>query len=148
MSTISLGRRALFALPLFAFSTFSALAEEGSDLTFQGDASFGGPHGGQSIQAALIDTASGEVLGMESGEVSASAEPAFTFEFPGALQEGGNYEVHYWIDSNFGGGSVGRCDEMQNDHQWSIPIEADGGNVSHVETHDPSTLASVCDTFE
>ncbi|MFM9269596.1 hypothetical protein ACJ7V3_04940 [Halomonas elongata] len=145
MSIISLGRCALFALPLVAAS---ALADDGSDLTFQGDASFGGPHGGQSIQVALIDTASGEVLGMESGEVSADADPAFAFDFPGALQEGGSYAVHYWIDSNFGGGSVGSCDEMQNDHQWNVPIEADGGDVSHVESHDPSTLASVCDTFE
>lgn len=135
----------LLALPWVAVP---ALAADGQDLTFQGDASFGGPHGGQAIQVALVEASSGDVLATQSGEVSADADPAFSFEFPGALEEGGSYRVNYWIDSNFGGGSVGSCDELQQDHQWSRDIEMSDGAVSHVETHDPSTLTAVCDSFD
>ncbi|WP_236995532.1 hypothetical protein [Halomonas huangheensis] len=138
-------RGLLLALPWIAVP---ALAADGHDLTFQGDAGFGGPHGGQAVEAALIDAESGEVLATQSGEVSADADPAFSLDFPGALEEGGSYKVNYWIDSNFGGGTVGSCDEPQQDHQWSRTIEMSDGAVSHVETHDPSSLTAVCDSFE
>ncbi|RAR59822.1 hypothetical protein BCL93_108172 [Onishia taeanensis] len=131
-----------------ALLSTTALAADGQDLTFQGDASFGGPHGGQAIKAALVDTASGEVLAVQSDTVSADGDPAFSFTFPGALQAGGSYAVDYWIDSNFGGGSVGTCDGMQNDHQWHIPIEAGDMATTHVESHDPSAQSPVCASFE
>ncbi|WP_242458030.1 hypothetical protein [Halomonas sp. YLGW01] len=126
----------------------AALAADGHDLTFQGDASFGGPHGGQAIQAALVDTDSGEVLAVESGTVSADGAPAFSFSFPGALKAGGRYAVDYWIDSNFGGGTAGTCDGMQHDHQWHIPILAGEMATTHVERHDPSAQSAVCASFE
>ncbi len=125
----------------------SALADQGSDLTFQGDASFQGAHGGQAIQAALVDTALGETIAVKTGEVSADREPAFSFTFPGALQEGGSYAVHYWIDSNFGGGTSGNCDPMSNDHQWRVAIEPADGPVTHTEHHDPAAQSAVCDSF-
>ncbi|APE30397.1 hypothetical protein BOX17_05150 [Halomonas aestuarii] len=125
-----------------------ALAMEGQDLTFQGDASFNGPHGGQAVQAALVDASSGEVLETMSDTVSADADPAFSFDFPGALHEGGSYEVHYWIDSNFGGGSEGSCDPKGTDHQWSVALEASGEAVTHVESHNPGAQSDVCATFE
>lgn len=142
--------RPLLATALFSAALLSttALAAEGRDLTFQGDASFGGPHGGQSIQAALVDTESGEVLAVESGTVSATDDPAFSFTFPDALEAGGSYAVDYWIDSNFGGGMEGTCDGMQHDHQWHIPIEAADMATTHVESHDPSNQTAVCDSFE
>ncbi|MBB3139412.1 hypothetical protein [Halomonas organivorans] len=142
--TARLGRSLLLALSLVAGS---ALAADGQDLTFQGDASFQGPHGGMPIQAALVDTASGDTIAVETGEVSADADPSFTFTFPGALTDDGSYAVHYWIDSNFGGGTAGNCDDMQHDHQWSVPIQPTGGPVTHTEHHDPSAQTAVCDTF-
>ncbi|MDT8879457.1 hypothetical protein RSO68_08250 [Halomonas saccharevitans] len=138
-------RRLLLGLLLVAPLT---LASEGYDLTFQGDASFAGAHGGQAVQAALVDADSGEVLEMASGTVSADDDPTFSFDFPGALSEGGSYAVHYWIDSNFGGGSEGSCDPMGTDHQWSVALEASGGAVTHVESHDPGAQSEVCATFE
>ncbi|ATJ81505.1 hypothetical protein ACFPTY_00870 [Halomonas beimenensis] len=143
-TTFSAARLALLALPLVAGA---ALASEGQDLTFQGDASFQGPHGGQAIQAAVVDTATGDTIAVKTGEVAADADPAFSFVFTGALMEGGSYAVHYWIDSNFGGGSPGQCDDMQHDHQWSVPIEAGAGPVTHTEGHDPSAQSAVCETF-
>ncbi|MFG6177888.1 hypothetical protein ACGTN6_11645 [Halomonas sp. THAF12] len=125
----------------------AALASEGQDLTFQGDASFHGPHGGQALQAALVDAANGDTIAVKTGEVSAEADPSFSFTFPGVLMEGGDYAVHYWIDSNFGGGTAGNCDDMQHDHQWSVAIEPTGGPVTHTEQHDPSAQTAVCDTF-
>ena len=131
----------LFAAPL-------AQASDGHDLTFKGDASFGGPHGGQAIQAAVVDAESGEVVAEESGSVSADDDPAFSFDFPGALQDGKGSEVHYWIDSNFGGGSQGSCDPMENDHQWRVTLEQASEAVTHVESHDPGAQSDVCATFE
>ncbi|WP_240724813.1 hypothetical protein [Onishia niordana] len=141
---------ALFSAAVLFSALFAttALAAEGRDLTFQGDASFGGPHGGQSIQAALVDTESGEVLAVESGTVSATDDPAFSVTFPDALEAGGSYAVDYWIDSNFGGGMEGTCDGMQHDHQWHTPIEAADMATMHMESHDPSNQTAVCDSFQ
>ncbi|MDN3521897.1 hypothetical protein [Halomonas ramblicola] len=128
----------------------AALADDGHDLSFQGDASFQGPHGGQAIEAALVDADSGEVLARQDGSVSAEDDPAFVLDFPGALQEGRGYEVHYWIDSNFGGGSEGACDPMEHDHQWRVTLdEADEADeaVTHVEDHDPGRMTEACSTF-
>ncbi|MCK2184072.1 hypothetical protein [Halomonas getboli] len=142
--TARLGRCLLLALPLVVGS---ALAADGQDLTFQGDASFQGPHGGQAIQAALIDTARNETIAIKTGKVSADDDPSFSFTFPGALMEGGQYAVNYWIDANFGGGTPGNCDSMQHDHQWHVALEPGSGPVTHTEHHDPSAQTSVCDTF-
>jgi len=141
----TLPRRMLLSLLLAAPL---ALASGGHDLTFQGDASFGGPHGGQAIQAAVVDAETGEVVAKESASVSVDGDPAFSFDFPGALQDGKGYAVHYWIDSNFGGGSEGSCDPMKNDHQWSISLEPASDAVTHVESHNPGAQSDVCATFE
>lgn len=134
---------ALLALPLLATT---ALANE--DLIFQGDASFAGPHGGQTIEVALVNVTSGEVVDTATGTVLPENDPTFSFEFPAVLEEGNSYEVHYWIDSNFGGGSEGSCDEVGVDHQWLVALEGIGNPVTQVVTHDPSAQTAVCDTFE
>lgn len=124
-----------------------ALASEGHDLVFQGDASFQGPHGGQAIAVALVEAESGEVLARQEGRVAGEGETAFAFEFPGALMPETAYEVHYWIDSNFGGGGEGVCDAMSQDHQWRVALDAVMGDLTHTETHDPARLGEVCDSF-
>ena len=73
------------------------------DLTFAGDATFQGPHGGQDIAVALVSD--GTVVETMTGVVSATESPAFSFTFEDALEDGESYEVHYWIDANFGGAS-------------------------------------------
>ena len=122
-------------------STFAA------NLTFAGDASFQGPHGGHSISVAVVRTSDGSVMAQQTGTVSASADPAFSFTFTGLLVVGVAYQVHYWIDSNFGGGTVGVCDPNAIDHQWNVAIAVVEGDVTITEVHNPLTTVDVCSTF-
>lgn len=123
-------------------STFAA------DLTFEGDDTFQGAHGGQGIQVGVV-ASDGALVASASGTVSSTAVPSFSFEFPGALLKDGAYEVHYWIDSNFAGGTEGTCDPVDDDHQWAVdlgtPTEDD---VVHTESHAPAEQSAVCSTFE
>ncbi len=132
---------------VFACSGSLALAAESYSLTFAGDASFSGAHGGQSIAAAVVASDSGEVIARQSGTVSGSDSPAFSLSFPEALTAGERYEVHYWIDSNFGGGSEGACDPKSQDHQWRVDLGTVNGDVTHTEQHAPGATADVCETF-
>ncbi|SEL71386.1 hypothetical protein [Halomonas daqiaonensis] len=125
-----------------------ALANEGHDLTFAGDGTFFGPHGGQAIQVAVFDVVAGEVVATEEGQVGSNEPPAFSFTFPGVLEEGKLYDVHYWIDSNFGGGSEGSCDPVNVDHQWRVALTDITEPVSLEVAHDPSVQAPVCTSFE
>ena len=65
----------------------------------------------------------------------------------GLLEEGEAYQVHYWIDSNFGGGTVGVCDPKANDHQWNVAIAAVAGDVTITESHNAANTVDVCTTF-
>ncbi len=116
-------------------------------LTFQGDLSFQGPHAGQSIAVAVVQASDGAVIEQQTGTVSGTADPAFSFTFMGVLVNGVAYEVHYWIDSNFGGGTVGVCDPKAIDHQWNVAIAAVTGDVTIVEVHDAANTVDVCTTF-
>lgn len=117
------------------------------DLTFQGDATFQAPHGGQDIMVAVLDDAGGVIETM-SGTVSATADPAFSLTFTDMLAAGEDYTVDYWIDSNFGGGTEGTCDPVENDHQWHRPLNGPiQGEVTHTETHEPGEVTNVCDSF-
>ena len=125
----------------------AAYAASMRDLVFSGDASFNGPHGGQPVQVAVVRTDTGEVVALASDTVSKSGDPAFSFDFPGTLEDGKAYEVDYWIDSNFGGGTVGTCDPKTQDHQWRVPLGTVTGNVAHKESHRPAETADVCAVF-
>ncbi|WP_355661619.1 hypothetical protein [Halomonas salifodinae] len=144
MSITTLSRGTLLGALLLPAA---ALAAEGHDLVFQGDASFQGPHGGQAIAVALVEAESGEVVAHQEGSVAGEGEMAFAFEFPGALMAGTAYEVHYWIDSNFGGGSEGVCDAMSHDHQWRVALDAVEDDLTHTEDHAPGRMDDVCGTF-
>jgi hypothetical protein len=115
-------------------------------LTFEGNESFQGAHGDQTIRVALLDAA-GEVDAVQSGTVSATATPSFSFTFEDALESGASYEVHYWIDSNFGGGTASVCDPMTTDHQWAVPVNAVAGDVTVTDSHRPTEIEDVCSTF-
>ena len=128
-----------------ASATMDVCATFAADLTFAGDATFQTPHGDQDIYVAVVRD--GAVLATDQGVVSTSADPSFSFDFPGVLVIGIAYEVHYWIDSNFNGGTVGTCDPPVNDHQWNIPVPAVTADVIHTETHDASATEEVCSSF-
>jgi len=114
-------------------------------LTFQGDASFQGPHGGQAIMVAVIRT-SDRADALVTGTVSATADPAFSFSFPSLVEAGVAYEVHYWIDSNVGGGTVGVCDPKGNDHQWNVASPAITKDVTITEAYNAASTTDVCST--
>lgn len=138
----------LTAVVLLLGGGSAAVAGNGGTLVFQGDSTFHGPHGGQAIQAAVVETDTGKVVAKQSGTVSKTADPSFSFTFPGVLEKGKSFEVQYWIDSNFGGGTVGHCDSKEHDHQWNVKLGvADGNNVTYTDRHRPSQTTSVCKTF-
>ena len=120
------------------------------DLTFSGDDTFNGAHGGQTVYVVLETQLEGTEVETANAVVSAAADPAFTFELDGVLSAGESYVIKYWIDSNFGGGTAGTCDAPSVDHQWRIdPFdEASLSNVSGpvtiVDTHRPTEVQDVC----
>lgn len=120
-------------------STFAAT------LTFSGDASFQSAHAGHDIQVAILDS-EGTVLGEAAGTVSDVDDPSFSFDFMG-LPLDAEYQAHYWIDSNFGGGTEGTCDEPSNDHQWSVALGLLEEDMTHIEDHRPTETTDVCATF-
>lgn len=120
-------------------STFTAT------LGFAGDASFQSAHGGQDIQVAILDS-EGAVVGEAAGTVSDTDDPSFSFDFTG-LPLDAEYQAHYWIDSNFGGGTEGTCDDPSTDHQWSVDLGLLEEDMSHVEDHRPTETTDVCATF-
>ena len=108
------------------------------DLTFSGGASFQGPHGGQTIYVALVRKGIVSLRIIETAVVSATADPSFSFNFPGRLIKGEEYDLDYWIDSNFGGGTPETCDPPGNDHQWHIDIGLVTDDVVIEDTHRPT----------
>ncbi len=117
------------------------------DLTFNLDASFQGPHGGQDIAIALVRASDGSVVSQATGTVSATQDPSFSFTVTAMLQDGVAYDVHYWIDSNFGGGTAGVCDPKDIDHQWSFEILSASNDVTWTAAHTPALTEDVCVTF-
>ncbi|MHC4235926.1 MAG: hypothetical protein ACYSUQ_12485 [Planctomycetota bacterium] len=117
------------------------------DLDFALDATFQAAHGGQEVYAAVVTALDGAVIARRSGTVSMTADPSFSFSIPRALTIGTAYQVRYWIDSNFGGGTAGACDPKANDHQWSAAVAAPSDDVSITDDHDPATTVDVCESF-
>lgn len=133
--------------------TESVCAVFAFDLSFTGDATFQGAHAGQDLTAAVVRAGSGAsggplVVATAETVVSASADPSFGLSFPGVLTLGHEYDLHYWIDSNFGGGTAGTCDPPANDHQWALEVDFGGDDASVADTHRPTETEDVCSTFE
>jgi len=123
------------------------LAPGPHQLAFQLDATFQGAHGGQGISIALVRVSDGSVIAQETGTISATQDPSYSFTPGAVLEDGVSYEVHYWIDSNFGGGTAGVCDPRANDHQWSVALASVSNDVTRTESHDPASTEDVCTTF-
>ena len=115
------------------------------DLTVQDGGSFGGPHGDHRISVAVVAAMGGTVLAQKKQTVSPNEDVAFSFIFFDVLVGGFNYEIHYWIDSNVGGGSEDVCDDPGIDHQWSVSFSA-AQDITVTSVHEVD-LAEVCSTF-
>jgi len=114
-------------------------------LTFSLDASFQASHGGQPIQIAVVR--GGVVVAQASGTVSATQDPSFFFDAGAVLEQGIAHEVHYWIDSNIGGGTSGVCDPEAIDHQWSTEFVWPTNDVELTVAYQLWLIEDVCDTF-
>ncbi len=116
-------------------------------LTFRLDASFQTPHGGQDIAIAIVRASDGSVVVQANGAVSATQDPSFLWSTGPVMQAGIDYEVHYWIDSNFGGGTSGVCDPKAIDHQWSVELMSVSNDITWTTSHEPALTEDVCTTF-
>jgi len=111
------------------------------------DESFQVPHGNQPIRIALVRLTDGLVLEEASGTVSATKNPTFTFSPAEMMERGTSYAVHYWIDSNIGGGTLGLCDPTSYDHQWSTEFFNPTNDIDFLVGYEPALVEYVCDTF-
>lgn len=118
--------------------------ETSFDLTFTGDSTFQGAHGGQTIHVGVFEDGSDQLVVDATGTVSSESAPTFEFTFTDALTEGESYTLDYWIDSNFGGGREGVCDSPDVDHQWRLSLSSVTGNRTVEDTHRPTETEPVC----
>jgi len=116
-------------------------------LTFSLDESFQTPHGNQPIRIALVRLTDGLVLEEDSGTVSAVDDPTFIFAPTAMMERGTSYAVHYWIDSNIGGGTLGLCDPTVYDHQWSVEFFTPTNDINFTVGYEPALTEYVCDSF-
>lgn len=117
------------------------------NLTFLLDASFQSTHGGNPIRIALVRLSDGLVMAEDMGSVSATANPSFSFTAANIMERGTSYAVHYWIDSNIGGGTLGTCDATQFDHQWSTEFFNVTNDINFTAGYQPLLVENVCATF-
>jgi len=123
------------------------VSPKGFRLTFSLDATFQALHGGDPISWALVQSSNGFAADFGGGVVSGTANPAFSFTTADVMQRGVDYEVHYWIDSNIGGGTLGVCDAETIDHQWSTELISVRNDINLTVPHNPSLVENVCSSF-
>ena len=116
-------------------------------LTFLLDDSFQAPHGDEPIRIALVRLSNGLVIAEDFGTVSATENPSFTFTVTEVMERGISYAVHYWIDSNINGGTLGLCDDTEFDHQWSTEFFTVTNDINFIVGYQPGLVEYVCDTF-
>jgi len=116
-------------------------------LTFLLDASFQAPHGNQPIRIALVRSSDGVVVEENRGIISPLLNPSFSFMPVARLERGTAYAVHYWIDSNLGGGTLGICDPETIDHQWSVEFQSPTNDINFTVGYQPALVEPVCATF-
>jgi hypothetical protein len=111
------------------------------------DASFQVPHGDNTIHIAVVRSSDNVVVDGGFGTVSATQNPSFSFVSGAVMERGIDYEVHYWIDSNIGGGTPGVCDPKAIDHQWSVEFPSVTNDKVLTVSHEPLLTEDVCSTF-
>ncbi len=103
--------------------------------------------GNQPIRIAVVRSFDNVVVDEDFGTVSATQNPTFSFVSGAVMERGIDYEVHYWIDSNIGGGTLGVCDPITNDHQWRVQFLSVTNDKNLTVTHNPALMVDVCSTF-
>jgi hypothetical protein len=116
-------------------------------LTFSMDASFQVPHGDNTIHIAVVRSSDNVVVDGGFDTVSATQNPSFFFVSGAVMERGTDYEVHYWIDSNIGGGTQGVCDPKAIDHQWSVEFPSVTNDKVWTVSYEPLRTEDVCSTF-
>ena len=115
-------------------------------LTFMGSGFT--PHVNQTLTAAAVTSAGTAVL--PAGTTTVAADGMFSLPLADVLMTGVIYNVDFWIDSNFGGGTAGTCDSPAIDHQWRLAVNGGAviaGPVTVTDIHNPATIQSVCASF-
>ncbi len=92
----------------------------------------------------LVRASDGLEVATDAATISVTADPAFSFSFPGLLVIGHAYNIEYWIDSNVGGGTVGQCDAPTIDHQWRAAVPTVTGDTEITVAHDAGAITDVC----
>jgi len=132
----------------FGDSGSNATSDPGPyQLIFSLDDSFQAPHGNQPVRIALVRLTDGMVLEEDFGTISATNDPVFTFAPATMLMRGTSYAVHYWIDSNIGGGTLGLCDPTSFDHQWSTEFFTPTNDINFSVGYEPTLMEYVCGSF-
>jgi len=116
-------------------------------VTFSLDATFQVPHGDQPISIAVVRLLDGMAVAEGSGIVSATQNPSFSYAAGAVMDRGTAYAVHYWIDSNIGDGTIGVCDPIAIDHQWSVEFLSPTNDVDFTVSYEPALTEDVCGTF-
>jgi hypothetical protein len=115
-------------------------------------------YAGETVSWVLVRSDNGERLQNGTGTISATTNPAYSVTTRDVLMFGIPHEMHYWIDSNIGGGTPGVCDPVVRDEDTDEIIEAFdmqwiaqfGGLTSDlvfIAIHSPDRVQNVCDSF-
>jgi hypothetical protein len=86
-------------------------------------------------------------MAQDVGIVSDTENPSFSFTTTEVMDRNNSYAVHYWIDSNIGGGTLGLCDSTDFDHQWSTEFFTVTNDINFTVGYEPSLVEYVCGTF-
>ena len=116
-------------------------------LTFSLDDTFQDLHGNEPIRIALVRLSNGLILAEDIGTISATDNPSFSFTTAAIMERGVSYAVHYWIDSNINGGTLGLCDDTQFDHQWSTEFFTVTNDITFTVGYELRLVEYVCSTF-
>ena len=114
-------------------------------------------YGGQTVSWALLRSDTGEKLVAGRGTISDTTNPAFSVNTGDVMLLGVPHEMHYWIDSNIGGGTEGECDPVVRDDegeivesfdmQWIAPFGGATADLVFIAIYRPEIVQDVCDTF-
>ena len=114
-------------------------------------------YGGQTISWALLRSDNGEKLVAGRGTISPTTNPPFSVNTGNVMLFGVPHQMHYWIDSNIGGGTPGECDPVVRDDddeiiesfdmQWIAPFGGATSDLVFIAIHNPDRVQDVCDTF-
>jgi hypothetical protein len=100
------------------------------------------------VSFVLVRTSGAEIATGGGGIVFGPPDSlSWVLSWSVGLHLGEAYQIHYWFDSNFGGGTAGVCDAPEIDHQWKVLIPAVAGDIDVLVSHDPNAVTDVCSSF-